>query len=173
MFCTDVVLILLSLSVLVEQVICAIFFPLFDQSDLFSANLCKKMTVMCKNYPILFYISNLGKNNIVLDMFDICSYCKSGQYMKVICMDCSCICYIQLWTNTTKLWAYIVQYFLIFQICPKIWLLCEKKSQLSHIFKSRQTQNTWQSTSKRKWRHTDFVGHLDYTNILLQSVQEH
>lgn len=128
MFCTDVVLILLSLSVLVEQVICAIFFPLFDQSDLFSANLCKKMTVMCKNYPILFYISNLGKNNIVLDMFDICSYCKSGQYMKVICMDCSCICYIQLWTNTTKLWAYIVQYFLIFQICPEIWLLCAKRN---------------------------------------------
>jgi hypothetical protein len=89
--------------------------------------ICAKNDVMCKNYPILSYISNLGKNNIVLDMFDICSYCKSGQYMKVICMDCSCICYIQLWTNTTKLWAYIVQYFLIFQICQKnMTVMCKK-----------------------------------------------
>jgi hypothetical protein len=126
MFGTDVVLILLPLSVLVEQVICAIFFPLFNQSDLFSANLCKKWRYVQELPNIILYIKS-GKNNIVLDMFDICSYCKSGQYMKVICMDCSCICYIQLWTNTTKLWAYIVQYFLIFQICQKnMTVMCKK-----------------------------------------------
>jgi hypothetical protein len=132
MFGTDVVLILLPWSVLVEQVICAIFFPLFNQSDLFSANLCRKWQ-LCARTTQSYLIYHIWRSS-GHTLFSIFLYFKSAQKYD---------CYVQ------------------------------KTSQLSHIFKSRQTQNTWQSTSKRKWRHTDFVGHLDYTNILLQSVQEH
>jgi hypothetical protein len=61
--------------------------------------ICEKMTVMCKNCSILSYISNPGKNKTVLDLFDICLYCKFGQYMTVVSKNCSFICYIQIWVD--------------------------------------------------------------------------